>query len=126
MKCLFIALYSFDGILSQSEVVVDQLTNELEQYDNLMEDNIKAAELRINTIKSMPANLTAKRQIFSRLNGSINRRSQLSSNNKTFGCYPIVLYKRAMRFVNRVCSSSEPFYNSMKDIEGIELFLVEL
>lgn len=112
-------LFLDHGILTQSnsEIVVDHLTNELEQYDQLMESNIKSAELRINTIKSMPASLSAKRQIFSRLNGSINRRSQLSSNS-TFGCYPIVVYKKVLRFLGRFWATLEPFYESMKDIEG--------
>lgn len=100
--------------------MVDHLTNELEQYEQLMEANIKSAELRINTVRSMPASLSTKREIFARLNGSINRRSQLSSNS-TFGCYPIIVYKKAIRFLGRFWSASEPFYNSMKDIEGIAL-----
>lgn len=117
---LFLAV-SLDGTLLETDHI-DQLTQEIEKHDHLMEDNIKSEQLRINTIKSMPQSLSAKRAIRARLSRTINRRSHLSSNNnnsaiKNIKFYPVYFWRKVC-VAYRQTFNYDVWYGSMKDIEG--------
>lgn len=118
---LFLAV-SQDGNLLSEPDQIEQITNEIEQYDHLMETTYKSEQLRIDTIKSMPQSLAAKRLIRARLLRSINRRSHLNAaNNSTLeNCkfFPVIFFKKARRWYRQTFKYCDFWYNSMKDIEG--------
>lgn len=118
---LFLAV-SQDGSLLNESDQIEQITNEIEQYDHLMETTYKSEQLRIDTIKSMPQSLAAKRLIRARLLRSINRRSHLSSTNssalKNCKFFPVIFIKKVRRWYRQTFKYCDVWYNSMKDIEG--------
>lgn len=118
---LFLAV-SQDGSLLNESDQIEQITNEIEQYDHLMETTYKSEQLRIDTIKSMPQSLAAKRLIRARLLRSINRRSHLSSTNssafKNCKFFPVIFLKKVRRWYRQTFKYCDFWYNSMKDIEG--------
>lgn len=87
-----------------------------------METTYKSEQLRIDTIKSMPQSLAAKRLIRARLLRSINRRSHLSSTNssalKNCKFFPVIFIKKVRRWYRQTFKYCDVWYNSMKDIEG--------
>lgn len=101
---------------------IEQITQEIEQHDHLMEANYKSEQARIDTIKSMPQSLAAKRMIRSRLLRSINRRSHLSSNSsairKNFKFFPNIFLKKVRSWYRQMFKSFDFWYGSMKEIEG--------
>lgn len=113
---------SQDGSLLNESDQIEQITNEIEQYDHLMETTYKSEQLRIDTIKSMPQSLAAKRLIRARLLRSINRRSHLSSTNssalKNCKFFPVIFIKKVRRWYRQTFKYCDVWYNSMKDIEG--------
>lgn len=115
---LFLAV-SQDGTLLSDQI--EQITQEIEQYDHLMEPNYKSEQMRIETIKSMPQSLAAKRMIRARLLRSINRRSHLSSNSsalKNCKFFPLLFFKKARSWNRQAFKNCDIWYNSMKEIEG--------
>lgn len=118
---LFLAV-SQDGSLLNESDQIEQITNEIEQYDHLMETTYKSEQLRIDTIKSMPQSLAAKRLIRARLLRSINRRSHLSSTNssafKNCKFFPVIFIKKVRRWYRQTFKYCDFWYSSMKDIEG--------
>jgi transmembrane channel-like protein len=117
---LFLAV-SQDGTLLSEDDRVEQITQEIEQYDHLMEPNYKSEQMRIDTIKSMPQSLAAKRMIRARLLRSVHRRSHLSSNSSAFrNCkfYPALLVKKARSWYRQAFKNCDIWYGSMKEIEG--------
>lgn len=99
---------------------IEQITQEIEQYDHLMEANYKSEQARINTIKSMPQSLTSKRIIRSRLLRSVNRRSHLSNNSglENFKFFPNLFLKNVRTWYRQAFKSFDFWYGSMKEIEG--------
>lgn len=86
-----------------------------------MEPNYKSEQLRIDTIKSMPQSLAAKRMIRARLLRSINRRSHLSSNSsaiKNCKFFPMLFLKKARSWYRQAFKNCDIWYGSMKEIEG--------
>lgn len=86
-----------------------------------MEPNYKSEQLRIDTIKSMPQSLAAKRMIRARLLRSINRRSHLSSNSsaiKNCKFFPVLFLKKARCWRRQAFKNCDIWYGSMKEIEG--------
>lgn len=117
---LFLAV-SQDGTLLSESDQIEQITQEIEQYDQLMEPNYKSEQMRIETIKSMPQSLAAKRMIRARLLRSINRRSHLSSNSSALrNCkfFPLLFFKKARSWNRQAFKNCDIWYNSMKEIEG--------
>jgi hypothetical protein len=116
---LFLAA-SRDATISEVDQI-EQITQEIEQYEHLMEPNYKSEQARIETIKSMPQSLTAKRMIRARLLRSINRRSRLSSNTtalRNFKFYPNLFLKKTRSYYRQTFKSIDFWYESMKEIEG--------
>jgi transmembrane channel-like protein len=118
---LFLAV-SQDGTLLSETDQIEQITQEIEQHDHLMEANYKSEQLRIDTIKSMPQSLAAKRLIRARLLRSISRRSHLSSNSTSAlrNCkfFPVIFLKKARSWYRQAFNSCDIWYGSMKEIEG--------
>lgn len=117
---LFLAV-SQDGTLLSESDQIEQITQEIEQYDHLMETNYKSEQMRIDTIKSMPQSLAAKRMIRARLLRSINRRSHLSSNGsaiKNCKFFPALFIKKARSWYRQAFKNCDIWYGSMKEIEG--------
>lgn len=117
---LFLAV-SQDGTLLSESDQIEQITQEIEQYDHLMEPNFKSEQMRIDTIKSMPQSLAAKRMIRARLLRSINRKSHLSANSSTFkNCkfVPVLFIKKTARWYRQAFKNCDIWYGSMKEIEG--------
>lgn len=119
-EILFLAV-SQDGTLLSDSDQIEQITQEIEQYDHLMEQNYKSEQMRIDTIKSMPQSLAAKRMIRARLLRSINRRSHLSSNSsalKNCKFFPVLFFKKARSWYRQAFKNCDFWYGSMKEIEG--------
>lgn len=119
-KCLFLAVSQDGNLLSESDQI-EQITQEIEQHDHLMEPNYKSEQLRIDTIKSMPQSLAAKRMIRARLLRSINRRSHLSSNSSAMrNCkfFPALFLKKVRSWYRQAFKNCDIWYGSMKEIEG--------
>lgn len=119
-KYLFLAV-SQDGTLLSESDQIEQITHEIEQYDHLMEMNFKSEQARIDTIKSMPQSLAAKRLIRARLLRSINRRSRLSSNSsamKNCKFFPALFLKKVRSWYRQAFKNIDIFNGSMKEIEG--------
>lgn len=114
---------SIDGdLITSTASDVEQITQELEQREQLMEDNPLSEQLRIEAIKSMAQTLSIKRQIRANLARTVTRRSVSRSK-------PISLLRKcrysskmyASQFVKLVKTSLtnfELFYGSMKEVEG--------
>jgi hypothetical protein len=118
--CLFLAV-SQDGNLLTETDQIEQITQEIEQHDHLMETNYKSEQMRIDTIKSMPQSLAAKRMIRARLLRSINRRSHLSSNSsalKNCKFFPVLFMKKTRGWYRSLFKNCDIWYGSMKEIEG--------
>ncbi|XP_055633381.1 transmembrane channel-like protein 5 [Toxorhynchites rutilus septentrionalis] len=114
---------SIDGdLITTTASDVEQITLELEQREQLMEDNPMSEQLRIEAIKSMAQALSIKRQIRANLTCTVNRRSISRSKSVSFlrKCkYSGKVYAtRFVKFVAHVVTSFELFYGSMKEIEG--------
>lgn len=112
---------SQDGTLLSESDQIEQITNEIEQYDHLMEMNYKSEQMRIDTIKSMPQSLAAKRMIRARLLRSVHRRSHLSSNSsavKNCKFFPALFLKKARGWYRQAFKNFDIFNGSMKQIEG--------
>lgn len=118
-RCLFLALSQ--DVLSETDQI-EQITQEIEQYDHLMEPNYKSELARIETIKSMPQSLAAKRLIRARLSHRLNRRSRLSSNNssalRNFKFLPSRFMRRSKIWSRQFFKNFDFWYGSMKEIEG--------
>lgn len=117
---LFLAV-SQDGTLLSESDQIEQITAEIEQHDHLMETNYKSEQMRIDTIKSMPQSLAAKRMIRARLLRSINRRSHLSSNSSALrNCkfFPSLFLRKARSYYRQFFKNCDIWYGSMKEIEG--------
>lgn len=118
---LFLAVSLGEGNLLSESDQIEQITHEIEQHDHLMEPNYKSEQLRIDTIKSMPQSLAAKRMIRARLLRSINRRSHLSSNSSAMrNCkfFPVIFLKKAQSWYRQAFQNCDIWYGSMKEIEG--------
>lgn len=118
---LFLAVSVGEGNLLSESDQIEQITHEIEQHDHLMEPNYKSEQLRIDTIKSMPQSLAAKRMIRARLLRSINRRSHLSSNSSAMrNCkfFPVIFLKKARSWYRQAFMNCDIWYGSMKEIEG--------
>jgi hypothetical protein len=119
---LFLAVEDgVDGNLLSEVDQIEQITQEIESYDHLMEPNYKSEQARIETIKSMPQNLAAKRIIRARLLRSINRRSHMSNNSarlRNFKFFPNLFLKKAKTWYRQAFKSFDFWYGSMKEIEG--------
>lgn len=118
-----IAALSIDGdLFTTTASDVEQITLELEQREQLMEDNPLSEQLRIEAIKSMAQTLSIKRQIRANLTRTVNRRSVSRSRSVSFlrKCrYRGKMYaSRFAKFAKNAFSSFELFYGSMKQIEG--------
>uniref|UniRef100_A0A8D8DI82 Transmembrane channel-like protein 5 n=1 Tax=Culex pipiens TaxID=7175 RepID=A0A8D8DI82_CULPI len=114
---------SIDGdLFTTTASDVEQITLELEQREQLMEDNPLSEQLRIEAIKSMAQTLSIKRQIRANLTRTVNRRSVSRSRSVSFlrKCrYRGKMYAtRFAKFAKNAFSSFELFYGSMKQIEG--------
>lgn len=117
---LFLAV-SQDGTLLSESDQIEQITQEIEQYDHLMESNYKSNQMRLETIKSMPTSLASKRMIRARLLRSISRRSHLSSNSTAFkNCkfFPALFFKKTRSWYRQLFKNCDIWYGSMKEIEG--------
>lgn len=117
---LFLAVSMGDGNLLGESDQIEQITYEIEKHDHLMEPSMKSEQLRIDTIKSMPQSLAAKRMIRARLLRSINRRSHLSSNSSAMqNCkfFPVIFVKKARNWYRQTFKNLA-FKRSMKQIEG--------
>jgi transmembrane channel-like protein len=116
---LFLALSQ--DVLSETDQI-EQITQEIEQHDHLMEPNYKSEQARIDTIKSMPQSLTAKRLIRARLANRLHRRSRLSSNNssafRNFKFLPSRVMRRGKIWYRQFFKNFDFWYGSMKEIEG--------
>lgn len=101
---------------------IEQITQEIEQYDHLMEANYKSEQARIDTIKSMPQSLAAKRLIRARLTNRLsNHRSRLSSNSsalRNFRFLPTRVMRRSKIWYRQFFKNFDFWYGSMKEIEG--------
>lgn len=116
---LFLALSQ--DVLNESDQI-EQITNEIEQYDHLMELSYKSEQARIDTIKSMPQSLTAKRLIRARLKNRLStNRSRLSSNGSTFRnfkFFPTRVLRRSKIVYRGIFKNFDLWYVHMKEIEG--------
>lgn len=118
---LFLAVSQDGGTLLSESDQIEQITQEIEQHDHLMETNYKSEQMRIDTIKSMPQSLAAKRMIRARLLRSINRRSHLSSNSsalKNCKFFPALFIKKTRSWYRQAFKNCDFWYGSMKEIEG--------
>lgn len=94
---------------------------ELGQREQLMEDNPVAEQLRIETIKSIAHKISTKRQIREQLARTVHRRA---TRAKSIGLLRRYRYgakryvARAARLAQCFVTNFEPFYGSMKQIEG--------
>lgn len=119
ISSLFLALSQ--DVLSEADQI-EQITHEIEQYDHLMEPNYKSEQARIDTIKSMPQSLAAKRLIRARLTNRLsNHRSRLSSNSSAFRNFkflPSRVIRRSKIWYRSFFKNFDFWYGSMKEIEG--------
>nr|XP_040239553.2 transmembrane channel-like protein 3 [Anopheles coluzzii] len=113
---------SIDGdLITTSASDVDHITMELGQREQLMEDNPVAEQLRIETIKSIAHKISTKRQIREQLARTVHRRA---TRAKSIGLLRRYRYgakryvARAARLAQCFVTNFEPFYGSMKQIEG--------
>lgn len=101
---------------------MEQITQELEQREQLMEDNPLSEQLRIEAIKSMAQTLSIKRQIRANLTRTVTRRSV--SRSKPISLLRKCRYSGKMyasqfaKLVKTSLTNFELFYGSMKEVEG--------
>lgn len=117
---LFLAVSQDGTILSETDQI-EQITQEIESHDHLMETNFKSEQARIDTIKSMPQSLAAKRMIRARLLRSVTRRSHVSTKKspfKNFKFFPAYFVRKIRSCYRQTFKNCDIWYGSMKDIEG--------